>query len=785
MRSPLGIVLVFCLVGSLTVCQRAQGQTRNPKYGQPDVFRQLDEILPTPNEVRLASGVPGPKYWQQRVNYEIDVELDDVAQRIVGREKITYVNQSPHELSYLWLQLDPNLFARGSDAALTAVAPKLDKLSFDGLATLRAREIFDGGVKITSVHDGRQQSLPFTVVKTMMRVELPRRLKAGETFSFRVAWHFQINNCRVISGRTGYEFFEKDGNYLYTIAQWYPRLVAYTDYGGWQHKQYLGDGEFTLELGDYLVRITAPEDHIVAATGALLNGDEVLTAKQRKRLAEARKADRPVFVVTREEAEANEGHQSQGKKTWIFKADNVRDVAFASSRKFIWDALLHRVDGRDVMAMSYYPKEGEPLWSRYSTHAIIHTLDVYSRYTFTYPYPVAISVNGPIFGMEYPMICFNGPRPEEDGTYSKRTKYALISVIIHEVGHNYFPMIVNSDERQWTWMDEGLNTFLQYLAEQEWEDNYPSRRGEPKKIVGYMRAKKQVPIMTNAESLLQKGSNAYSKPAAALNILRETVLGRELFDYAFKRFAREWMFKRPTPADFFRCMEDASGVDLDWFWRGWFYGTEHTDLGVDELKLYTMESPNPDVEKARKKVDRGEEPETLSGERNKPLPKRVQRYEELKDFYNAFDDLDVTDLDRRNYNEFLEKLDDDERKLLDETRNFYVVELSNRGGLVMPVILGYEFEDGTAEEVRVPAEIWRKNNERVGKLLITSKTLKAVVLDPRLETADVDRKNNYWPRQVVKSRFQVFKEKKEKNAMQKAKGDVEETDDSQSPKEGP
>ncbi len=551
------------------------------------------------------------------------------------------------------------------------------------------------------------------------------------------------------------------------MAQWFPRLCAYTDNRGWQHKQYLGRGEFTLELGNYVVRITVPDDHLVAATGVLLNSTEVLTPQQRARLETARTADKPVFVVTPAEALENQKSPSKGTKTWIFKADRVRDYAFATSRKFIWDAQGHDVEGNRVMAMSFYPNEAEPLWSKYSTHAIIHTLNVYSRYTFPYPYPIAISVNGPVGGMEYPMICFNGPRPEADGTYSERTKYGLISVVIHEVGHNYFPMIVNSDERQWTWMDEGLNTFLQYLSEQEWEDNYPSRRGEPKLIVPYMRSRTQVPIMTQSDSILQFGNNAYAKPATALNVLRETVLGRELFDYAFKEYARRWRFKRPTPADFFRTMEDASGVDLDWFWRGWFYTTDHVDLSIENLRIYSLDAGDPDQAAKRRRAEKESQPRTLSEERNRDLPKRVDQYPELKDFYDSFDKYQVSDADRAAYQRFLKRLSPRERKLIEQKQYFNVIEIKNVGGLVMPVILGVEYEGGGKEEVRIPAEIWRRNSRETSKLLIRPRPIRSVNLDPRLETADIDRSNNYFPRRPVKSRFKIFKEQKRKNTMQK------------------
>ena len=445
----------------------------------------------------------------------------------------------------------------------------------------------------------------------------------------------------------------------------------------------------------------------------------------------------------------------------------MRDFAFASSRKFIWDAQGYTKGDNDTMAMSYYPKEGNPLWEKYSTQAIVHTIEEYNKYTFTYPYPVAISVNGPVGGMEYPMICFNGPRPEKDGTYSTRSKYGLIGVIIHEVGHNYFPMIVNSDERQWTWMDEGLNTFLQFLAEQNWEENYPARRVGASKIVGYMKSKRQVPIMTNSESLLQFGNNAYAKPATALNVLRETILGRELFDFAFREYAQRWKFKRPQPADFFRTMEDASGVDLDWFWRGWFYSTEHVDIALTNVKRFQIDSKNPEVEKPWQKAKRDSAAKEITHDRNKGTPKRTDRYPELIDFYNTFDKLNVTPQDLDAYKGYLKKLDDDEKEMVLGKDNYYVLSFENKGGLVMPIIFEATFTDGSKKEYRIPAEIWRRNAKQVSKLIITDKEVLSVNLDPHLETADTNRDNNYFPQRIETSRFEIFKRKKRsKNPMQ-------------------
>jgi hypothetical protein len=731
-----------------------------------DVFRQLDEILPTPNEYRTASGAPGHRYWQQQADYDIQVELNDENQSITGQERITYHNQSPDSLNYLWLQLDQNRFKQDSHAKLTETAPDLrDKPSFSMVRALLDQD-FDGGHKILAVKDAAGKPLPFVVQDTMMRIDLPQPLRSGEQFVFSVEWRFNIVDAKKIGARGGYEYFKEDGNYIYEIAQWFPRMAAYTDYSGWQHKQFLGMGEFTLEFGDYKVAITVPNDHIVASTGVLQNPEQVLTATQRQRLEQAKTATKPVLIVTPAEATANEKSKPTGKKTWIFHAENVRDFAFASSRKFIWDAQQHDVEGNKVLAMSFYPKEGNPLWELYSTRSIIHTLNVYSRYSFRYPYPTAISVNGPVGGMEYPMICFNGPRPEKDGTYSERTKYGLISVIIHEVGHNYFPMIVNSDERQWTWMDEGLNTFLQYLTEQEWEENYPSRRGEPKEIVEYMSSQQQEPIMTQSDSILRLGPNAYAKPATALNILRETILGRELFDFAFREYARRWMFKRPMPADFFRTMEDASSVDLDWFWRAWFYTTDHVDIALQSVEWFTVDTLDPDVEKSIQKEQRKDEPVTLSQRRNQSLPKFVDQYPELRDFYNSFDKLDVIPQDHENYEKELERLTEEERELLKERGNFFVMKFRNVGGVPMPIILDITYTDGAKQQLRIPAEIWRRNRHEVSKLLITPKQIQSIVLDPNLETADVDRNNNYWPPRPAKTRFQLFKEKKQKNPMQ-------------------
>lgn len=738
-------------------------------HAAEDKFRQLEEILPTPNTYRTASGAPGHQYWQQQADYQIKVNLDEKTHLLSANAKIRYQNNSPDRLDYLWLQLDQNIYAKDSAAVLTETGLDEEKVTFDQFRTITQSPAWHGGYQITALTIGGKPA-KYTISGTMLRIDLPKGLASGDDVEFQIDWNYQVTEQKVLGGRSGYEYFKEDNNYLYEIAQWFPRMAAYYDVYGWQNKQFLGDGEFTLEFGNYDVSITVPADHIVAATGELQNADDVLSNTEQKRLADAAKSDKPVLIVTEAEAIENEKAGTDSRKTWQFKAKNVRDFAFASSRKFIWDAQRVKSGSRDVLAMSYYPKDGNPLWGQYSTQAVVHTIENYNKYSIEYPYPVAISVNGPVGGMEYPMISFNGARPEKDKktgekTYSRMTKYGLISVIIHEVGHNYYPMIINSDERQWTWMDEGLNTFVQYLAEQSWEEKYPSHRGEPRDIVDYMRSKHQVPIMTNSESVLQFGNNAYGKPATALNILRETIMGRELFDFAFKTYAERWQFKRPTPADFFRTMEDASAVDLDWFWRGWFYTTDPVDISLDKVTLVHIDSQNPTVEKAWEQQQEAMEPESLSAKRNKDLPRRLEAQPELKDFYNEHHKFEVTNADLNNYASSTKKLEDYEKALLNHDKMAYQLEFSNIGGLVMPIILELKFKDGSTEEVRIPAEIWRKNSQQVSKLLILDKELVAVELDPHWETADIDVNNNSWPRKVAHSKLELYKRKKGPSQM--------------------
>lgn len=749
------------LAAMLTVGNVATAQQKDRKPFD-DKFRQLEETLPTPNNYRTGSGAPGHEYWQQQADYKMSLELDDEKQRLYGEETITYTNNSPDALAYLWLQLDQNNHDPKSIATTT------DQSTLDTRVALpQLKRIFstdDYGFKIDWVRDANNQALPFKVVETMMRVDLPKPLRKGEKIVFKIKWWFNIIDRLRVGGRSGWEYFPEDKNYLYTIAQHFPRMCVYSDVTGWQHKQFLGSGEFTLSFGNYEVSLTVPADHIVGATGVLQNPSQVLTPLQMERFNKAKNSfSEPVMIVTEGEAKEAEKTKATGKKTWTFKAENVRDFAFCSSRKFIWDAMgvKQSQGGANVLAMSYYPKEGNPLWEKYSTKVVAHTLKWYSHHTFDYPYPVAISVHTNQIGMEYPMICFNGGRPDKDGTYSERTKYGMISVIIHEVGHNYFPMIVNSDERQWTWMDEGLNSFLQFLAEQQWERDYPSR-GYPENIVNYMKGDpaKLEPIMTNSESLRQFGNNAYTKPATALNILRETVMGRELFDFAFKTYSNRWKFKHPMPADFFRSMEDASGVDLDWFWRGWFFTTDFVDIAVDKVKVAKADSKNPEVEQKERREDAKAKPRSIISIRNeKEIAKTQDEIDPtLKDYYSTDEQFPITVLEKDEYQKFTESLNEEERQFLNEGWKFYEITFEMKGDLLSPIVVELQYTDGTKDYHNIPAEIWRMGDRKVSKVFRSKKDLKQVVLDPYLETADVETANNTYPSQAATpSRFELFK----------------------------
>ncbi len=723
-------------------------------------FEQLGTLLPTPNDYRNASGAPGKDYWQQRADYYISIEINDENQTITGSETITYYNQSPDDLKYLWIQLDQNIRSKNSTSRSLS-SSNWDRDSYSGirmakkinskkLATITGDRVYNGGFNIQLVQDGAGNDLDYVINNTMMRVELPQTLKSGEKYTFNIEWNYLVNDRLKDDGRSGYEYFPEDDNYLYTIAQFYPRMAAYLDNEGWQNKQFIGSGEFTLSFGDFNVEITVPEDFVVASTGTLQNPQAVLTADQLERLEKARKTyNNPVMIINEKEAIKNEKKKEKGLKTWVYKADNVRDFAFACSRKFLWDAMAVEIGDKTPLAMSYYPKEGNPLWEQYSTKAVAQTLETYSKHTIAYPYPVAISVHTASIGMEYPMICFNYGRPNPDGSYSDRLKYGMISVIIHEVGHNFFPMIINSDERQWTWMDEGLNTFVQYLTEKEWDPDYPSRRGPAENIVPYMKGDKNGmrPIMTNSEQILQFGNNAYGKPATALNLLREVVMGPELFDYAFKEYAQRWAFKHPSPADFFRTMEDASAVDLDWFWKGWFYTIDHVDVGIDNVKWYRMDTDDDNFEN---KVVTSEE--SIKGKEDEN--KKARNFEEAAETYV------VKSTPENSYGEFMNRYDDEAIKIENADKHFYEVTFVNKGGLVSPLIVEWTYKDGTKELEKIPAEIWRMDEYKVSKVFTKDKEVINIALDPKKKTADVNLDNNNFPKVDTPSKFDEFKEGK-------------------------
>ena len=773
LKSPVSILVFGMLIMTFQVVAQTQ-----PNHGTK--FEQLGPMLASPNDYRGADGAPGPEYWQQNADYVIECTLDVENQRLDGTELVTYHNNSPNTLRYIWLQLDENQHAADADNHRfnsSKISPAMSEQQLRSLEPWRELDKFGVNIEAVTRKDG--SPLEYSINKTMLRILLPEPLKTGESFSFNVKWHYYLID-RINSaswGRGGYEYFPDDDNYIFTITQWYPRLCVYSDFEGWQNKQFTGRGEFALNFGNFDVKMTLPEDYVVGSTGNCQNYSEVLTPTQMDRWKQAQSATEPVEVVTLEEAKAMEEAKRSGQlKTWHYKAENVRDFAWTASRKFIWDAMSYPNEGGEpVMCMSYYAKEAYPIYRKYSTKAVAHTLKTYSDYSIPYPYPVAISVEA-ANGMEYPMICFNPGRAEEDGTYTEAAKQSAISVIIHEVGHNYFPMIINSDERQWAWFDEGLNTFVQYIAEQEWDNEYKSWVGAHM-ITGYMSLPKDQlePIMTNSENIVQYFPNAYLKPAAGLNILRETIMGREQFDFAFKEYCRRWAFKHPTPADFFRTMEDASGYDLDWFWRGWFYSTDAVDISLDSINWYKVDLEN-DPERREYTSTQKQEPlfQDITRIRNREegMVFPVQEDESLRDFYNEYKPWETEDSITTNTTLlYEEQFTRREKKKQFGDNNYYELFFSNKGGLVMPVIIEWTFEDGTTEIERVPVEIWRLNENNFQKVFVKDKVVTAIRIDPFKETADIDESNNNWPVRELPSRFEVFRkhvQKEQPNPMQKA-----------------
>ena len=767
-------VLLACFLQMIAVgFLYAQNSQNNPGSNHANKFEQLGGILATPNEYRTASGAPGPKYWQQRCDYDIKATLDEPNLTLKGSETVTYYNNSPDVLTYLWLQLDENEHSSTKNANYQNSSTLPKQTSVTQLENMEdAKKDNPYGVNIMKLTDATGKTLKYLVNKTMMRVELPSPLKPGQRFVFNCDWNYKMADRMTKGGRGGYEYFPADGNYLFTMTQWYPRLCVYSDFQGWQNHQFTGRGEFALTFGNFKVQMTVPADHIIGATGECQNYQQVLSPAQYSRWQKAQTVKEPMEVVTLAEATTAEKGKSKATKTWIFKADNVRDFAWGSSRKFVWDAMPATVEGKKVMCMSYYGKEAYGLYRKFSTKAVAHTIKTYSKFTISYPYPVAQSVEA-ANGMEYPMICFNFGRTEKDGTYSEQTKYGMLGVIIHEVGHNFFPMIINSDERQWSWMDEGLNTFVEYLTEELYDNKFPSRRGPAFTITDYMKLPKDQlePIMTNSENIIGFGPNAYSKPATGLNMLRETIMGRELFDYAFKEYARRWAFKHPTPADFFRTMEDASAEDLDWFWRGWFYSTDATDISLDSVKYAKADfnANNPRMKDtvmmqnlAKPSVNSFEDISKIRNKQDPAIKFLTDRDTSLRDFYWRYD-RGMEPYDSAKYAvpvpASVEKPDETTQQKFG-TKHFYELTFSNKGGLVMPIIIEWTFEDGTKEIDRIPAQVWRLNENKVTKFFMKDKRVTGIRLDPMRETADIDESNNTWGNPNIEpTKFQLFKQK--------------------------
>jgi hypothetical protein len=747
-------LISFLFFASLTAFSQ---EVKKEPQGHTDInkFSQMYAEMATPNMFRTASGAPGPEYYQQRADYKINLELDDKASKMYGSETVTYYNNAPESLDYLWVQLDQNIARRDSQTPLIDSQTIPQATSVENFTKTYMGKGFDGGFNLEYVKDEKGNAMKYTINNTMMRIDLPKPLKKGEKVVFSIKWWYNINDYMKDggNGRSGYEVFP-DGNKIYVIAQFYPRMCVYNDVEGWQNMQFWGRSEFALTFGNYDVKITVPADHILDGTGVLQNRSEVYTSEQEKRWQLAENSfDKPVIIVNQAEATAAEKSFATTTKTWHLKAENVRDFAFSTSRKFILDAMAVQVGNSKPMAISMYPKEANPLWENLSTIAVAHTLKTYSKYTFEYPYPKAISVSAEDQGMEYPMICWNYGRPDENGKISDRVKYGMLGVIIHEVGHNYFPMIVNSDERQWTWMDEGLNTFLEYLTEQEFDKNFPADRGPAKSIVPYMKGNQQFlePIMSHGDVVYNFGANAYGKPATGLNILRETIMGHELFDHAFKTYANRWKFKHPTPEDFFRTMEDASAVDLDWFWKGWFYSTDVVDLGIKNVKqFYVTEDASKENaasvnRRGRRMPNSGPMIYLVNSESSELKPESKTALETEKV-------MALNDYLNKNYSA-------EEKAALKNPKYFYEVEFDKPGSLMMPIIAELQFEDGTSETHKFPVQIWRRNNITAKRVFATEKKVVKIQLDPKLETADIDVTNNTWPKEAVVDKFEQIEKK--------------------------
>ena len=721
-------------------------QNQPPYQGK---FDAIDRLLEPPSPYRTASGAPGAEYWQQRADYQIKATINETTNTLEGTETITYYNNSPDVLKILWLQLEQNVNRKGNEEFNYVLGGIKDSISSRNMQMMLRPDDFPAGTEIFSITDINGNSIPYIINNTMMRLDLAEPLKPASNITFTIKWkNYITDRSKFLLSREGFEYFPADDNKIFLLGHWFPRMAVYNDTEGWQNKQFQRLGEFALEFGDYDVEITVPSDHIVAGTGKLINEKEVLSTEQQKRFANARNSfDKPVMIITPEEAKANEQKKAGGTKTWKFRAENVRDVAFASSRKFIWDAQAVKLPTNTVMAMSFYPNEGMPVWSEESTNAVKNALEVYSEATFDYPYPVAISVNTSNIGMEYPMISFNGGRPV-NGQISDGARRGMTSTIIHEVGHNWFPMIVSSDERKWMWMDEGLNTFLH---QRTIADRYPGWKSTvPKDIIPFMSGDQSIlrPIMTNSDNdlLSQMGSNFYQKPTVGLQMLRETIIGPELFDRAFKEYANRWKYKHPNPSDLFRTMEDQTAVDLDWFWKGWFFTTEVVDIELSDVQWYQVKEDEVALEGKSKKS------------KSESIKAKGTEQSESKDFSDGPQEITMMKTSDRAYGQFLSRLDEGQIRDQLKGKNIYELTFENNGGLVMPIIIEWTYADGSKEKETIPADVWRHNEAKVVKQFLKNKEVIAIKIDPDQELPDVNLQNNVFPRPAETSKFDAFKE---------------------------
>ncbi|MGD9522818.1 MAG: M1 family metallopeptidase [Gemmatimonadales bacterium] len=632
--------IVRVTVASLLLAAPLGAQARWTAVADSSPFRPLD--LPAPSAVRTASGRPGAGYWQQRADYRIRATLDPATHRITGEEVITYHNRSPDALPHLWLHVEQNICAPESITNRLNQPP----LVFLGSAFDFSCQGFAGGGTMTALTvDGRAARA--TRYGTTLRVDLPEPLAPGASTDLAIAWHFTVPPSG--AARMG-----RDGD-LHEVAQWYPRMVVYDDVRGWNHEPYIGAGEFYLEYGSFEVELTVPAAWTVAATGQLMNPEAVLTTETRARLARARNSEEPVAIVTAAEALVPARHRPAiaGTLTWHFRADSVRDFAFAAGPGLRWDA-----SGYDGILVQTLYRSAATKWeeaNRMARGAIRHFSERWMRY----PYSHATSVEGPIEGMEYPMLTFVPDSP---------TREDLHWVLAHELGHQWFPMVVGSNERLYPWMDEGFNTFIdlanvaEYFAGTAYGDTigvHPLHLHPDHAVPGA-----EQPLITRPVEVRDLFWGAYQKPALMLSLLRDEVLGPDRFDDAFRDYMRTWAYRHPTPADFFRLMRDRSGMDLDWFWRGWVFSTARLDQAIAGIRS----------------ADDGS-----------------------------------------------------------------VVELENRGTMVMPARLEVRYADGTAERVELPVEMWNLG-DRFTWHGPPGRRVTSATLDPAAALPDVDRDNNHWPR---------------------------------------